>query len=88
MLILVPWKPFVFVWGLPTAMLLLGYAEYCLEGRNPFSIDKYHLQRVHAHHTAGFGLPEHNRTETIIRRHNPRTIRLASGCDAPSLDGA
>ena len=36
MLILVPWKPFVFVWGLLTAMILMGYAAYCLqEGRKP-----------------------------------------------------
>ena len=52
MLILVPWKPFVFGWLLLTAMILAGYAVYCLqEGRNPFSIEKYHLQGTHSHHT-------------------------------------
>ena len=48
MLILVPWKPFVFGWLLLTAMILAGYAVYCIqEGRNPFSVEKYHLHQVH-----------------------------------------
>ncbi len=61
MLILVPWKPFVFGWLLLTAMILAGYAVYCIqEGRNPFSVEKYHLQQVHSHRaTASTGQPQH-----------------------------
>jgi hypothetical protein len=41
MLILVPWKPFVFGWLLLTAIVLAGYAVYCIqEGRNPFSVER------------------------------------------------
>jgi len=38
MLILVPWKPVVLVWGLLSGMILVGFvASSLLEGRNPFA---------------------------------------------------
>ena len=38
MLILVPWKPVVFVWGLLSGMILVGFvASSLLEGKNPFA---------------------------------------------------
>lgn len=44
MLILVPWKPVVFVWLLLSAMCLFWAAGMCIEqGRNPFAIPKYNL---------------------------------------------
>ena len=56
MLILVPWKPFVFGWLLLTAMILAGYAVYCLqEGRNPFAIEKYPVLSNHRHHAVNHG---------------------------------
>ena len=83
MLILVPWKPFVFGWLLLTAMILTGYAVYCLqEGRSPFSVEKYHLHRVHTHHAAGLGSTERMRTATVSRRsrHNKAARDTDSGC--------
>jgi hypothetical protein len=75
MLILVPWKPFVFVWGLLTAMILMGYAVYCVqEGRNPFSIDKHHLQQAHPHHASRNSVSpqRHSGIATRNPRHNSR----------------
>jgi hypothetical protein len=38
MLILVPWKPVVLVWGLLSGMILVGFvASSLLEGKNPFA---------------------------------------------------
>jgi hypothetical protein len=51
MLILVPWKPVVLIWLLPSAMVLAGYiASTWMEGRNPFA--PYSLERPdhRAHH--------------------------------------
>ncbi len=74
MLILVPWKPFVFGWLLLTAMILAGYAVYCLqERRNPFAIEKYHVQQFHALCPAGHGSSELMATANRIRR--PRRNR-------------
>jgi hypothetical protein len=43
MLILVPWKPVVFVWLLLSAMFLFWAGAMCVvEGKNPFRIEKYH----------------------------------------------
>ena len=85
MLILVPWKKFVFGWLLLTAMILTGYAVYCIqEGRNPFSIQKYHVQRFHSHHAVGLGLSGRKRTSIAIRsaRHNQAINRGDLGCTA------
>jgi hypothetical protein len=69
MLILVPWKTFVFVWGLLTAMLLLGYAVYCLqEGRNPFSIGKYHVRQVHSHGATASTVSPRKHSKTLNQR--------------------
>lgn len=73
MLILVPWKPFVFGCLLLTAMILMGYAVYCLqEGRSPFSIEKYHLQQVLSHRAAGNSASPQKRSRLAGRRsrHN------------------
>jgi len=72
MLILVPWKPFVFGWLLLTAMILAGYAVYCIqEGRNPFSVEKYHLQQVPSHRAAGNSASpqKHSRLANRRSRH-------------------
>ena len=38
MLILVPWKPVVLVWGLLSGMILVGFVtSSLLEGKNPFA---------------------------------------------------
>ena len=38
MLILIPWKPVVIVWGLLSAMILFGYfAGSLIKGQNPFA---------------------------------------------------
>ncbi len=38
MLILIPWKPVVIVWGLLSAMILFGYfAGSLMKGQNPFA---------------------------------------------------
>jgi len=38
MLILVPWKPVVVVWGLLSAMILFGFvASSVLQGKDPFA---------------------------------------------------
>lgn len=73
MLILVPWKPFVFGWLLLTAMILAGYAVYCIqEGRNPFSVEKNHLHQVHPRSaTASTASPrKHSRTVNQRPRQN------------------
>jgi hypothetical protein len=42
MLILVPWKPVVFVWLLLSAMCLFWAGAMCVvEGKNPFGIPKH-----------------------------------------------
>jgi hypothetical protein len=44
MLILIPWKPVVFVWLLLSAMCLFWAGAMCVvEGRNPFGIPKHNL---------------------------------------------
>ena len=69
MLILVPWKPVVFVWLLLSAMCLVWAAGMCIEqGRNPFAIPKHnprssvsqvaghqgpHLKHLHKSKSAG-----------------------------------
>ena len=55
MLILVPWKPVVFVWLLLSAMCLFWAAGMCIEqGRNPFAIPKHNLRssvsQIAGHH--------------------------------------
>src|ERR1017187_3057941 len=45
MLILVPWKPVVFVWLLLSAMFLFWAGAMCVvEGKNPFAIPKHSLR--------------------------------------------
>jgi hypothetical protein len=45
MLILVPWKPVVYVWLLLSAMFLFWAGSMCVvEGRNPFGIPKHNLR--------------------------------------------
>ena len=45
MLILVPWKPVVFVWLLLSAMFLFWAGAMCVvEGKNPFGIPKHNLR--------------------------------------------
>jgi len=85
MLILVPWKPFVFGWLLLTAMILAGYAVYCIqEGRNPFSVEKYHVRRNHSHHAVGVGTLEQKRkTIGILPARHDRAINGGDpGCTA------
>lgn len=75
MLILVPWKPVVFVWSALTVMILLGYAVYCLqEGKNPFSVQKNHSRYVLAQ--------EQKHAAVTIRRarHDRSTAGRDSGC--------
>jgi hypothetical protein len=44
MLILVPWKPVVFVWLLLSSMCLFWAGAMCVvEGKNPFGIPKHSL---------------------------------------------
>jgi hypothetical protein len=47
MLILIPWKPVVIVWGLLTAMILFGYfAGSLIKGQKPFAefiLPKQHI---------------------------------------------
>jgi len=73
MLILVPWKPFVIGWLLLTAMILAGYAVYCLqERRNPFAIEKYHVQHHLKRQTVGDRVwqQKHSRLANRGARHN------------------
>lgn len=64
MLILIPWKPVVFVWCLLAAMLWVGYVGYSvLEGKNPFAMAQHHSSRLQAHsntdsRTHGKGHPD------------------------------
>ena len=45
MLILVPWKPVVFVWLLLSAMCLFWAGAMCVvEGKNPFGIPRHNLR--------------------------------------------
>jgi hypothetical protein len=45
MVILVPWKPVVFIWLLLTAMFLFWAGAMCVvEGKNPFGIPKHNLR--------------------------------------------
>jgi hypothetical protein len=56
MLILVPWKPVVIVWGLLAAMIWIGYVgSSLLAGKNPFAMEQHHTHGLHAHRTAGHG---------------------------------
>jgi hypothetical protein len=57
MLIVVPWKPIVFIWLLLSALLWCGYVGSSLmEGKNPFvpyTIDEPHVRhsiRTAVHH--------------------------------------
>jgi hypothetical protein len=46
MLILIPWKPVVIVWGLLSAMILFGYfAGSLMKAQNPFA--QFILQTQH-----------------------------------------
>lgn len=56
MLILIPWKPVIIVWGFLAAMLWVGYVgSSLLEGKNPFSMDLPHSHYLHAHRTTSHG---------------------------------
>ena len=45
MLILVPWKPVVYVWLLLSAMFLFWAGAMCVvEGKNPFGIPKHNVR--------------------------------------------
>jgi hypothetical protein len=51
MVVLIPWKPVVFVWLLLSAMLWFGYVgSSLLEGKNPFA-PLYTLQEPHVRHS-------------------------------------
>ena len=50
MVVLIPWKPVVFVWLLLSAMLWFGYVgSSLLEGKNPFAPPNT-LHELHARH--------------------------------------
>jgi len=50
MIILLPWKPVVFIWLLLSAILWFGYVGSSLmEGKNPFA--PYTLQAPHDRHS-------------------------------------
>lgn len=50
MIVLIPWKPVVFIWLLLSAMLWFGYVgSSLLEGKNPFT--PYTVQKLHARHS-------------------------------------
>lgn len=88
MLILVPWRPFIFGWLLLTGMILAGYAVYCIqEDRNPFSVEKYHLQQVHSHHGAGLGSSEQKRSRVKVQRsrQDRGAASLGFGCASPAI---
>jgi hypothetical protein len=47
MLILIPWKPVVIVWGLLSAMILFGYiAGSLMKGQNPFAVYSAPTQHI------------------------------------------
>jgi hypothetical protein len=50
LIIVVPWKPVVFIWLLLSAMLWCGYVESSLmEGKNPFAA--YTIHETHVRHS-------------------------------------
>jgi hypothetical protein len=60
MLILVPWKPVVFIWLLLSAMLFVGFiASSLMDGWNPF-VPRM-LQRHETHH-AGHAVLHHHKS--------------------------
>jgi hypothetical protein len=53
MLILIPWKPVVIVWGLLSALIFIGYVESSLrKGISPFGVDSIKTTQIDARHTA------------------------------------
>jgi hypothetical protein len=60
MLILVPWKPVVIVFGFFTALILFSYyGSALIEGKNPFVPYGSVANRVAAGHPATHSAPEH-----------------------------
>jgi hypothetical protein len=79
MLILVPWKPIIIVWGLLAAMLWVGYVgSSLLEGKNPFSMELRHSHYLHAHRTASQDLT----SEAFL---NDDPVPAREGCASESL---
>jgi hypothetical protein len=70
MLILVPWKPVVFVWLLLSAMgLFWGAAAYMIGGKDAFKTDRHHF-RTAVNHTPDRSIS-----------HRKRTIKPATAID-------
>jgi hypothetical protein len=62
MLILVPWKPVVIVFGFLTALILFSYyGSALIEGKNPFVPYGNVAKRVTAGPAAANSIPAHNR---------------------------
>jgi len=91
MLILVPWKPVVFVWLLLSAMCLVWAAGMCIEqGRNPFAIPKHNLgssvsqgtghqgpHRKHLHKAKSAGSKGESQATTAQARMEPQMYNEA-----------
>jgi hypothetical protein len=59
MLILIPWKPVVIVWGLLSAMILFGYfAGSLMKGQNPFTEFRLPTQHIIAKPPAPPAVPK------------------------------
>jgi hypothetical protein len=53
MVILISWKPVVFVWLLLSAMLWIGYVgSSLLQGKNPFAMAQPHPYHLHSYSAA------------------------------------
>jgi len=68
MLILVPWKPVVMVFGFFTALILFSYyGSALIEGKNPFAPYESKVNSVPAGQAAAHSAPEHKH----IHKTNP-----------------
>ena len=68
MLILVPWKPVVIVFGFFTALILFSYyGSALIEGKNPFAPYESKKNSVPAGQAAAHSAPEHKH----IHKTNP-----------------
>jgi hypothetical protein len=68
MLILVPWKPIVFVYGILVALILFSYcASALIQGKNPFAPYGDVANRVIFGQPAAHSAPEHKH----IHKPNP-----------------
>jgi len=65
MLILIPWKPVVIVWGLLSAMILFGYfAGSLMKGRNPFAEFRLPTQHIVGKPPAPHAAPKQTQVHT------------------------